>query len=355
MQIHHDQAGSKSACLNRRDCLCLMLGGAISCGECAATARSAQSPTLDNKETPAQGKNTPAPTLTPEAELATVRERLDKARVGPLSTAHSAHYVAIGDAPKAFITTILADCEQLDADYQKYFGSLGFHLRQPDRPLIVIMFRDDRSFGRFFRLPPLLEAAEKGRALQPAGIYDKATNVLQVFDWRNVPMEPRASHRNMETLAHEGTHQLTFNTGLLNRGGDTPLCIVEGLGTHAEPRKTTGPSDFGRLNLRRMDDLARIQRRVPWIPVRELLANDSILRAGNSARIMLGYAQSWLLVHYLLKELSTVPRFQRYLQAIDSRVNADRRIDDAKNYLGNLDQLDQELRRYAIRLQLSLR
>ena len=353
MQVHHDEAGSKSAFLDRRDWLRVMLGGVIGSGGGTASAWPVQTPA--GVKGTAKEKSSLAPPLTPEAEFAAVRDKLDQARIGPLNTVHSSHYAAIGDAPKAFIATILDDCEQLDADYQRYFDSLGFHVHQADRPLIVIMFRDDRSFGKFFRLPSLLEAAEKGRAVQPAGIYDKTTNVLHVFDWRNVPMEPRASHRNIETLAHEGTHQLSFNTGLLNRAGDTPLCFVEGLGTHAEPRKTTGPSDFGRLNLRRMDDLARIQRRVPWIPVRELIANDSVLRAGNAARIMLGYAQSWVLVHYLIKEPAVLPRFRKYLQAIAPRVNSDRRVEDAKAHLGDLDQLDQELRRYAIRLQLSLR
>ena len=105
----------------------------------------------------------------------------------------------------------------------------------------------------------------------------------------------------------------------------------------------------------RMDDLARIQRRVPWIPVRELIGDDSVLLAGNAARIMLGYAQSWLLVHYLIKEPAALPRFRQYLQAIAPRVKSDRRIEDAQAHLGDLDRLDQELRRYAIRLQLSLR
>jgi hypothetical protein len=104
-----------------------------------------------------------------------------------------------------------------------------------------------------------------------------------------------------------------------------------------------------------MDDLARIQRRLPWIPVRELIGDDSILRAGNSLRIMLGYAQSWLLVHYLIKDPQALPRFRNYLHAIAPRVKASRRIEDAQANLGDLDQLDQELRRYAIRLQLSLR
>ena len=354
MRVHHGEAESKSALLDRRDWLWLMLGGVIGSGGGTATARSAQSPAKET-QSPAKDKGAPATPMTPDAELAAVRDKLDQAKIGPLSTVHSAHYVAIGDAPEAFITTILADCEQLAADYQRYFDSLGFHVHLPDSPLIVIMFRDDRSFGRFFRLPSLLGAAAKGRPLQPAGIYDKRTNVLHVFDWRNVPIEPRASHRNMETLSHEGTHQLSFNTGLLNRVGDTPLCIVEGLGTHAEPRKVSGSSDFGRLNLRRMDDLARIQRRVSWIPVRELIGDDSVLRAGNAARIMLGYAQSWLLVHYLIKEPAALPRFRQYLQAIAPRVKSDRRIEDAQAHLGDLDRLDQELRRYAIRLQLSLR
>jgi hypothetical protein len=70
---------------------------------------------------------------------------------------------------------------------------------------------------------------------------------------------------------------------------------------------------------------------------------------------MLGYAQSWLLVHYLIKEPAALPRFRQYLQAIAPRVKSDRRIEDAQAHLGDLDLLDQELRRYAIRLQLSLR
>jgi hypothetical protein len=352
MRVHHGEAESKSALLDRRDWLWLMLGGVIGSGGGTAIARSAQSPAKET-QSPAKDKGAPAPP--PDAELAAVRDKLDQAKIGPLNTVHSAHYVGIGDAPQAFITIILADCEQLAADYQRYFGSLGFHVHQPDRPLIVIMFRDDRSFGKFFRLPSLLEAAAKGRPIQQIGNYDRRSNVLHVFDWRNVPMESRASHHNIETLSHEGTHQLTFNTGLLNRAGDTPRCIVEGLGTHAEPRKTTGPCDFGRLNLRRMDDLARKQRQVPWIPVRELIANDSFLLAGNTDRITLAYAQSWLLVYYLIKEPAALPRFRQYLQAIAPRVKSDRRIEDAQSHLGDLDQLDQELRRYAIRLQLSLR
>jgi hypothetical protein len=142
---------------------------------------------------------------------------------------------------------------------------------------------------------------------------------------------------------------------LLNRTGDTPLCVVEGLGTYGESRKTVGPSDLGRPNVRRLEDLAKIQRRVPWVPARELLADDSVLRAGNTDRIMLGYAQSWLLVHYLINEPEALSRFREYLEAIAPRSKADHRLEDAQAHLGDLDRLDRELRRHAVRLQLSLR
>ncbi len=346
MRLHLDEAESRAALLDRRGWLRLMLGGVIGSGG-TATARPAQGPPQD--------KGAPAP-LPPDVEPAAVRDILEKAGIGPLSTVHSAHYVAIGDAPNAFITTILADCEQLAVDYLRHFSSLGFHVHLPDRPMIVIVFRDDRSFGKFLHYPSLLEAAEKGQQISPTGIYYPSPNVLYVFDWRKVPaVYPwRPSHLNIQTLAHEGTHQLTFNTGLLNRKGDTPRCIMEGLGMFAEPRKTTGTSEFGRLNLRRMADLAKIQRRIPWIPLRQLLGEEWFL-AGNALRIMLGYAQSWLLVHYLIKDPQALPRFRNYLHAIAPRVKSSRRIEDAQAILGDLDQLDQELRRYAIRLQLSLR
>ena len=304
-------------------------------------------------QAPRQGGNAGVPK---EADLTVAQKRLVQAKVGPLNTVRSPHYVATGDAAEAFMKLIVADCEQLARDYESHFRSHGFQVQQPDQPLIVVIFRDDRSFGKFFRLPSLLEAAELGRPVQPAGIYDRTSNLLHVFDWRNVPMAPRSSHRNMEMLAHEGTHQLSFNTGLLSRSGDVPLAIVEGLGTYGEARKTSGSSDFGRTNLWRLEDLARIQRRIPWIPVRELLSQDTVLRAGNAARIMLAYAQSWLLVHYLMTEPAALPRFREYLKTIAQRTKGDdRRLEDARSQLGDLDLLDRELRRYAIRLQLSVR
>ncbi|MFO0890675.1 MAG: DUF1570 domain-containing protein [Isosphaeraceae bacterium] len=285
-----------------------------------------------------------------EAELEGIRSRLEAARIGPIHVARSAHYQGIGDAAEAFIKLILDDCEQLAEDYRVHFRKRELPVKMPQGRLTVVLLRDERSFGRFLRLPAPAHPVGGGAVLQPSGVYDRKTNLLQVFDWRNVPMAPRSASRNSETLAHEGTHQLTFNTGLLSREGDIPICIVEGLGTYGEPRQPRGPSELGRVNVKRLDDLAKIQRQVPWIPLKELITDDAVLRAGKAARVLLGYAQSWLLVHYLMKTPTEMPRFRNYLKAIASRTTKEHRLEDAQAHLGDLDALDRELRRYSIRL-----
>jgi len=285
-----------------------------------------------------------------DSDLADVEKKLKDVGIDRVHRLTSAHYQAIGDAAEVFMKSALIDCEQLAVDFLKHFKARGFDLHAPERTLILLVFRDDRSFGRFFHIPSLPEAASKGIGAQMTGAYDRSTNLLNLFDWRNVPMASRTPHRNTHTIAHEGTHQLSFNTGLLERSGDIPVSIVEGLGTYGEPRKVMGPSPLGRINLRRLDDLAKIQRVERWIPLRELIVNDAILREGLVSRVSLAYAQSWLLIHFLMNDDEFTLRFRHYLNVVRARKTPEHRLDDAEKHLGDLDDLDRTLKAYSIRL-----
>jgi hypothetical protein len=344
MKADRGGIGHEMAAIDRRGWLRLMIGGVAGATFGSSNALAAQ----DARKARKPGADTS------EADLDAARGKLAQAGIGTINTVRAVHYQAIGDAPEAFMKLTLGDCEQLAQDFDKHFRGRGFRVHPPDRRLTVVVFRDDRSFRRFFPQLSTGKSAGKGASVQRVGNYSRATNILYVFDWRMVPMEPRSSHRNSETLAHEGIHQLSYNTGLLAREGDVPLCIVEGLGMYGEARPVTGPSDLGRINLRRLDDLARTQRMIDWIPLRELFTDDSVLQAGKALRVLLGYAQCWLLVHYLMKDPETLPKFRNYLDAIAARKKADRRLEDAQAHLGDLDALDRELRRYAIRLQRSI-
>jgi hypothetical protein len=296
-------------------------------------------------QNPPKGETALSPTA--EAELKAARERLSKADIGPLGTARSTHFQAIGDASEWFMSVRLRDCEQIMSEYLRHFRARGFQLRMPGSPLIVIVFRNDESFDKFFHLPSRRKAA-KGDVYSN-GIYDRATNALHVFDWRGA--FPHSGRLIAQTLDHELTHQLSFNTGLLNREGDTPLCISEGLGTYGEARDTIGSGDFGRCNWMRLSDLTTCLRRLPWIPMRDLFSDDAILRTGKGDWVLLAYGESWLLVYYFLKDQALLPRFREYVKAIQPRSSADHRIDDAQTHLGDLDQLDRVLQQYAVRLE----
>jgi hypothetical protein len=146
---------------------------------------------------------------------------------------------------------------------------------------------------------------------------------------------------------------LTFNTGLLRRGGDVPISIMEGLARYGEVRKPVGRTPPGQINRMCLQDLAQT-RRVPWISVAALLEDDGLVQgtAGAQAKL-LAYAEAWLLVHYLMNEPSRTIAFRGYLAAIRDRTRADRdeRLADARQHLGDLDRLNQDLRQYAVRLQ----
>src|SRR5262249_33190682 len=132
-------------------------------------------------------------------------------------------------------------CEALAKDFLKHFKEKEFPVVAPDHRLTVVLLADAPSFAKFL-------GSEEGEAV--AGIYDLDTNRLVVFDNRGngVALAARA---NTVALVHEATHQLCFNTGLLDRKGDVPLCISEGLATYGEVRRPRGPDRVGSLNRER--------------------------------------------------------------------------------------------------------
>ena len=155
----------------------------------------------------------------------------------------------------------------------------------------------------------------------------------------------------MRNLTHEATHQLSYNTGLLNPKGDTPTAIIEGLACYSETRKLRGPNEPGLLNSERLNDLAHIQRRTKWISAAELFTNDSPAAGANSDQTRLFYAESFVLIYTLMNSTERLPEFQTYLQTIFPALTRPTASPTRPSASGDLDRLDQELRRESVRLQ----
>jgi hypothetical protein len=260
-----------------------------------------------------------------------------------IQTLRSEHFQAVGDASESFMKITLGDCERIAEGYFDHFRAKGFDVRYPDRRLTLIVFLDERPF----------QSVAKGASKSAKGLYQATDNWLVLFDFRNVTARnlSRGYQANMWTLAHEATHLLTFNTGLLNRQGDVPRAIGEGLATYSEARKLHGRSEPGGINSMRLDDLAYIQRRARWISVAQLITDEKSAFGPTADRELLGYAESWLLVYYLMTTPQRLPQFRAYLKSISKRTDAKHRLEDAESSFGSLDRLDRDVRQEGIRLQ----
>ncbi len=238
-------------------------------------------------------------------EIIAVQALAQKAGLGEFSTSRKEHFLGLGDAPEAFRKTALGICESLSVAFLSHFRDQGFNLVMPAHPLTVITLKDKDSYGAFLGEDP-------GKMV--GGHYDLDTNRLVMFDFRPTSdqddLQADPERVNLLALVHETTHLLCFNTGLLSRQTDVPDWVSEGLATYVElwqKNKRPAPDRIGEPTVAFV--FASESR--SWIPIADLVADDETFWDEKTQQ--LSYAESWLLVHYLMKSQHQRPKFRSYL------------------------------------------
>ncbi len=266
-----------------------------------------------------------------------IKAKARKAGMEPFDESETEHYRGVGDAPERFRKEALAICEAVAADYRKHFESKGFELTWPKDKLTVVILLGPKSYAMF-------EGGFVDEAI--GGHFDLDANRLVMFDFRGTGANPRApvaEQDNTLALVHETVHQLTFNTGVLDRKADVPLCVSEGLATYGETWRPRHKGDIGAVNLRRGRGLELGRRAgVGWIPLATLLADDKLLNEEKTQQV--AYAESWMFVHKMLKDPARLPKFRAYLAALREKSDPARRVEVARDHLGDLERLDKEIR-----------
>lgn len=278
------------------------------------------------------------------ADLAPIFARAKKAKLGEFrfNESKEKHYVGIGDAPADFRAEAVSICESLAKVYRDYFEMKNFKVVIPKSRLIVIILKNKDSYKAF-----LGDVAGADVGAEVGGHYDVETNQFVVFDSQHNDNRRAASSRvNTFTLVHEAIHQLTYNTGLLERQGDVPVAISEGLATFGELwQHTNRRSTLGVKNSARLAAFSQPDGHDAWIPVEEILTKDELFEDPDTAQV--AYAESWVLVHYLMKTTpSKLTKFRDYLDALRKRRDPSHRLEDARTHVGDLARLDKELKKY---------
>lgn len=281
----------------------------------------------------------------------------ERHHLAPMACYETRHFLAISNAEESFSQRRLGNCELLYTIFWDHFRAKGFSLREPPSKLMVAMFDSQAGFNAYLnrKESPLI-----------IGMYHPLSNRFVVYDYgqnevllsvkSQAERQARQIHSHLDrqrvlgavqrradefrtganicTVMHEVAHQLSFNCGMLNREGDVPFWLAEGLACYCEATENGSWQGIGELcPLRlktlhtvlsgngRLIDLPRLLTRDDWMPS---------LR--DEQTTLLAYAQSWALFRMLLEEQPL--NMRAYLKQIYSRTIRDRRLADFEQAFG---------------------
>lgn len=278
------------------------------------------------------------------------------------------HYLVCHNTSRAYAQWCGALFERLYLAFTNYWSRRGFNLREPEFPLVALVFADKPSFAAYAQ-------HELGDATDAIiGYYSLRTNRMTAYDLTGIqalrhPNDRRGStaqinrmlarpeaERIVATIIHEATHQIAFNCGLQTRYADIPPWISEGIAVYFETpdlTSTTGWQALGSVNRLRLAGFRDYLRRRPADSLKTLLTDDSRMR--NSRDAADAYSEVWALCYFLIRQRPQ--QFHEYFKILAAKPplvwdDADKRLADFTAAFGpDLRALDEEFLRYLSRVR----
>jgi hypothetical protein len=281
----------------------------------------------------------------------------------------SRHFMAMSNADVAQTEYRLYNCETIHALFFRHFRRRGFEAREPAERMMVAIFDSHQGMEAYL-----------GEKVSQAitGVYNRRTNRLVVYDYATNPVfvagkrrledqakrgatdlererrmvtfgrfvRDRRDDTNLSTMMHEVAHQLSFNCGLLNRDGDVPVWLAEGLAVYCESTVNGAWQGIGESNPSRARALAAaLQGRGGFLPLQKLVGSDDWIRKAKTVNeVVLGYAQSWALFRLLMEEQPK--KLKAYLEMIHPRRANEHRLGDFGAAFGSLERLERRYQEY---------
>ncbi|MEK6257911.1 MAG: DUF1570 domain-containing protein [Planctomycetota bacterium] len=240
----------------------------------------------------------------------------------------TAHYIVV--ARRGAAERYAALFEQIYRQCHLYFVARGFRMEEPEFPLVAVVFPDQGSFAKYCRS----EGATPQQGL--VGFYLTTSNRVALYD--RVVSGQSTEEGVDDTVIHEATHQVAFNTGIHSRIGQNPQWVVEGLATLFEAdgvRVRQVAADVSeRINPERLEWFHKYRRqRRPAGSLESFVRDDALFKRAP----LDAYSQAWALTFYLVE--SRPVEFARYLKAIAvrdplTRYDADSRLNDFRDAFG---------------------
>jgi hypothetical protein len=278
----------------------------------------------------------------------------------------TSHYLIFYDTSKAYATWCGSLFERLYLACTNYWTRKGFTLKEPEFPLVAIVFSDKEAYAKFAQ-PDLGDAADA-----IVGYYSLMSNRMTMFDLSGIETaggprgrggtsaqinqilaQPQATQM-VATVVHEATHQIAYNCGLHTRLSDCPLWFSEGIALFFETpdlKSAKGWSGIGAVNYSRLERFQAYQQKRPAESLETLIATD---KRHRDTKIGLdAYAESWALTYFLIHQKPK--EYVAYMKMLSQKKpllsdKPEKRLEEFEKAFGKIGKLDEEFQRYMNRV-----
>jgi hypothetical protein len=166
-------------------------------------------------------------------------------------------------------------------------------VKDPEWPLVVVMFRTEEEFDKFRDMPDGVVA-----------YYNIVTNHVMMYEQSRLgEIAPDlAVKQSISTIAHEGVHQILHNIGVQQRLSSWPMWISEGLPEYFAPTQTDKGvrwKGVGLMNDLRQHTLQQMLKEKRTSGTAGKLIENVVQTDDLDAD---GYAVAWAMTHYLAKQ-----------------------------------------------------
>lgn len=275
----------------------------------------------------------------------------------------TANYLFVYNTSPAYAQWCGALYERLYRAFRNYWQRRGFALRDPDMPLVVLVFDSRESFGAYAR-------SELGDAANNIdGYYSLQTNRVAMLDLTGSHNRPgdfaRAASVTqinrllarpgaewmVATIIHEATHQLAFNCGFHQRLADVPLWVSEGLAVYFETpdlESARGWRNIGGVHALRLEHFRRYRKQRSPDSLQTLITDDDRFRHPETATD--AYAEAWALTYFVIRRYAK--QYHEYLQVMADKPpliydSPDERLEEFQRIFGeDLEAFDAEFLEY---------
>jgi hypothetical protein len=281
----------------------------------------------------------------------------------------SKHFLALSNADAGYTEYRLYNCETIYGLFFEHFRKRGFAITQPKEKLLVAIFSTPEGFEAY--LGQKMSEAVTGVYHTPSNrfiVYDFGKNKFFLRGKKNAEEAVKSGSSDLErerrtltfgrhlrdvrddtnisTVMHEVAHQLSFNCGMLNRSGDVPVWLAEGLAVYCESTVKGAWQGIGEPSPQRASVLARqLRAGGELMPLRMMVANDNWIRGARQVdQVLLGYSQSWALFRMLMEERPK--QLRAYLRTIYPRRTPEHRLADFASAFGDLHKFDKRYQEY---------